>query len=157
LACHSDADAPSAPAASASVASAHPPSAQQALDALDQRSPVPLAPLMAHHQKQNMRDHLRAVQEIVAALAAEDFAAIEKSAGRIGSSEQMGQMCTHMGQGAPGFAEQALEFHRTADTIGAAARSRDGGAVLRALTATIATCTGCHDVFKQQVVDEAPP
>jgi DNA-binding MarR family transcriptional regulator len=40
-----------------------------ALDRMDTRAPVPLLPMMANHQKQNMRDHLVAVQEIVAALA----------------------------------------------------------------------------------------
>ena len=73
---------------------------------MDTRTPVPLLPMMADHQKRNMRDHLLAVQEIVAALAADNFAAVERSAGRIGYSEQMGQMCVHMGAGAPGFTER---------------------------------------------------
>jgi hypothetical protein len=131
------------------------PSAPQgALDALDLRTPVPLLPMMANHQKQNMRDHLVAVQEIVAAVGSKDFAAIEKSAGRIGYSEQMGRMCNHMGAGAPGFTDRALQFHRTADTIGEAARKHDIDAVLTSLHATLATCTSCHASFKQQIVDE---
>jgi hypothetical protein len=67
------------------------PSAHDALDRLDTRAPVPPLPMMANHQKQNMRDHLVAVQEITAALATDDFPAIERAAGRIGFSEQMGQ------------------------------------------------------------------
>jgi hypothetical protein len=101
-----------------------------------------------------MRDHLVAVQEIVAALAAEDYAAIERSAGRIGFSEQMGQKCSHMGAGAPGFTEQAVAFHQTADRIADAARSQDREAVLTELGATLGTCTSCHATWKQQVVDE---
>jgi hypothetical protein len=129
--------------------------AQQALDGLDARIPVPLVPMMAHHQKQNMQDHLLAVQEIVMALAVDDYATIERSAERIGFSEQMGQTCTHMGAGAPGFTEQALHFHHTADTVAAAARERDRAAVTRALGATLQTCTGCHAAYRQSVVDEA--
>jgi hypothetical protein len=110
--------------------------------------------MMANHQKQNMRDHLVAVQEIVAAIATDDFAGVERAAGRIGFSEQMGQMGTHMGAGAPGFTEQALNFHHTADRIAAAARDRDRGRVQEALGATLQTCTSCHDAWKQQVVDE---
>jgi hypothetical protein len=121
---------------------------------LDQRAPVPLLPVMAQHQKENMRDHLVAVQEIVAALGAEDFAAVERAAARIGFSEQMGQQCTHMGAGAPGFSEQAVQFHKIADGIAAAARERDRAAVLRSLDATLQTCTGCHAQWRQQVVDE---
>jgi hypothetical protein len=143
--------APARPVASSAGA----PAAQQALDRLDTRVAVPLLPMMANHQKQSMRDHLLAVQEIILAAGNDDFAGIECAAGRIGYSEQMGQMCTHMGAGAPGFTEQALNFHRTADTIAAAAREHDRAAVMRALGATLQTCTGCHAVFKQSVVDEA--
>ena len=142
-----------APAASAPPP-APAPSPLEALQKLDARAAVPLLPMMANHQKQNMREHLVAVQEIVAALAAQDFAAVEKAAGRIGYSEQMGQMCTHMGAGAPGFTEQALNFHHTADRIGAAARDRDRARVLTELGATLQTCTSCHAAWKQQVVDE---
>jgi cytochrome c556 len=132
-----------------------PPPASEVLLQLDTRAPVPLIPMMANHQKQNMREHLIAVQEIVAALPTDDFAAIEKAAGRIGFSEQMGQMCTHMGAGAPGFTEQALNFHHTADRIGAAAREHDRAKVVLELGATLKTCTDCHEKWKQQVVDDA--
>ena len=81
------------------------------LAALDTRTPVPLVPMMANHQKQSMRDHLVVVQEIVASLASKDFAAIERTASRIGYSEEMGTMCSHMGAGAAGF-----ETARTAST-----------------------------------------
>jgi hypothetical protein len=128
----------------------HPPSAGS-----DARIPVPLLPRMAEHQLENMRDHLAAIQEITAALANNDFAGVERAAARIGYSEQMGQMCERMGAGAPGFNELALNFHRTADTIGTAARQRDANATLQAVTATLQTCVGCHTVYRQQIVDAA--
>ncbi len=149
-------EAPPAPATTSGAAvDPSPAPAADALDRMDTRAPVPLLPMMANHQKQNMRDHLVAVQEIVAAIAADDFAGVERAAGRIGFSEQMGQMCTHMGAAAPGFTEQALNFHRTADRISAAARDRDHAQVLTELGATLETCTSCHAAWKQQVVDEA--
>jgi cytochrome c556 len=129
-------------------------SATAVLDAMDTRVPVPLLPMMANHQKQNMRDHLQAVQTIVAAAGAGDFPAIARAAATIGYSEQMGQMCSHMGAGAPGFTEQALRFHHTADRISDAARQRDMPGVLGALGNTLATCTGCHATFKQKLVDD---
>jgi len=125
-----------------------------ALDELDTRTPVPLLPTMANHQKQNMRDHLVAVQEIVQAAATNDFDAIEKAAKRIGYSDGMGQMCTHMGAGAPGFTEQSLRFHRTADRIAQAARTKQRAKVLDELGTTLQTCTACHAVWKQRVVDD---
>jgi hypothetical protein len=125
------------------------------LDRLDTRTPVPLLPMMANHQRQNMRDHLVAVQQILRASSRGDFVEVEKAASRIGYSEQMGRMCQHMGAAAPGFTEQALAFHRTADTIAAAANAKDADAVLHALDATLQACTHCHAAFRQQVVDEA--
>lgn len=144
-----------APVPTVSVATTRVTTAIEQLDRIDARSPVPLLPAMASHQKQNMRDHLVAVQEIVTALSIADFAAVEAAAARIGFSQTMGQMCTHMGAGAPRFSEQAIEFHHIADRIADAARERDGARSLMALGATLQACTSCHAVWKQQVVDEA--
>jgi hypothetical protein len=130
------------------------PSASALLDSMDTRVPVPLLPMMANHQKQNMRDHLLSVQGIVAAIGTGDFDAVARAAAAIGYSEQMGQMCNHLGVGAPGFTEQALAFHHTADKISEAARKHDMPGVLSALGGTLAACTGCHATFKQKVVDE---
>jgi hypothetical protein len=147
---------PPAPAASPPPAAETPTcAARSSLEQMDARIAVPLLPMMAHHQKQNMRDHLLAVQEIVLAASRDDFAGVEKAVSRIGYSPRMGQMCTHMGAGARGFTEQALTFHRTADAIGTAARRGDRTAVLTALGTTLQTCTGCHEAFRQDVVDEA--
>lgn len=141
------------PTASAPLAKQPSPSpAESELDALDQRTPLPLLPMMANHQKQSMRDHLLVVQEIVTAVAAKNFDAVQTSVRRIGYSEQMGQMCEHMGAGAPGFTELALQFHHGADQIGEAARKQDPNAVLQALSNTLATCASCHRTYKQQVV-----
>ena len=129
--------------------------ARASLDDLDTRIAVPLLPRMANHQKQNMRDHLLAVQEIVLAAGRDDFAAVEKAASRVGDSPEMGRMCTHMGAGAKGFTEQALAFHHTADSIGVAARLRDRAGVMTALGQTLQACTGCHETYRQHVVDEA--
>lgn len=149
---------PPAPAVSTPALPVTPPpicAARASLDDMDARIAVPLLPMMANHQKQNMRDHLLAVQEIILAAGREDFSGVEKAVARMGYSPQMGQMCTHMGAGAKGFTEQALSFHHTADSIAAAARHRDRPAVMAALGATLQACTGCHETYRQHVVDEA--
>jgi hypothetical protein len=140
------------PAAPVAAPAQHP---VDALNAIDTRRPVPLLPMMANHQKQNMRDHLVAVQEVVAALAADDMPAAQRASQRIGFSEPMGRMCSHMGMGAPGFTAQATNFHHTADRIGEAAARGDRPGVLRALNDTLLTCTGCHTTWRQEVVDDA--
>ena len=145
---------PPAPSAPAAVTASS--SAPHELERLDVRKPVPLLPVMAHHQKQSMREHLEAVQQIVAALAIDDFAGAEKAAKRIGFSESMGRMCEHLGAGAPGFTEHALAFHHTADGISLAAARRDKPGVLAALSATLSACTTCHASYKQQLVVSLP-
>jgi len=127
----------------------------EVLARMDSRKGLPLLPMMADHQKQNMREHLAAVQEIIGALATDNFTRVESAARLLGFSEEMGRMCTHMGSGAPGFSERALAFHRTADGIAVAARQRDKASVLKQLGATLEACTSCHATWKQQVVDEA--
>jgi predicted kinase len=128
---------------------------ETALDGMDGRSAVPLVPMMANHQKQNMRDHLLAVQQIIAAAGEKDFGAIQQAASRIGYSEQMGMMCQHMGAGAPGFTDAALKFHHTADGISDAAKKQDLDGVMKSLASTLETCTNCHKQYKQRVVDDA--
>jgi cytochrome c556 len=121
----------------------------------DTRKPLPVPATMADHQKQNMREHLAAIQAIVAALGRDDMNGVAKAAGRIGYSEAMGQMCEHMGAATPGFTTMALNFHHTADTIGEAAQRGDRPGVLTALDRTLQTCVGCHATYRQEVVDEA--
>ncbi|MEL6179620.1 MAG: hypothetical protein AAFS10_11745 [Myxococcota bacterium] len=125
------------------------------LYALDTRRPVPLQPMMAWHQKQTMMQHLVAIEQISSGLAGQDWNAVAEAAATIGSSPQMQQMCQHMGEGADGFTDMGLEFHRRADQIGAAAKLQDGPGVLRALSSTLQACNNCHSTFRQDVVDAA--
>ena len=134
---------------------AQPPRPAAALDAMDTRAPLPLLPMMALHQKQQMRGHLEAVQAVIHHLSAEDWAGVEAAALRLGTSPAMAQTCEHMGAAAPGFTDQALAFHTTADSIAAAARAHDAPGVLAATSATLQTCTTCHAAWRQQVVDDA--
>lgn len=129
-------------------------SPQQVLDRLDTRIPLPLLAGMANMQKKEMRDHLLAVQEIVLGLAAGDFDAVERAAGRIGTSAFDEEACQRMGMNVEGFAEQSSRFHRTADGIARAARQKDRDAVLSTLGDTLQTCTGCHAAYKQVVVGD---
>lgn len=125
------------------------------LAAMDPRRPVPLQPMMAWHQKQNMMEHLVAIEQITDALAREDWEGVAKASALIETSPQMEQMCHHMGAGADGFTELALDFHRRADSIGAAAREQDITGVLAATSHTLQACTSCHATYRQEVVDAA--
>lgn len=100
-------------------------------------------------------EHLVAIERITEALSREDWEGVAAASAVIESSPQMQRMCEHMGAGADGFTELALEFHRRADMIGHAARERDGAAVPRATSSTLQTCTSCHANYRQDVVDAA--
>jgi cytochrome c556 len=125
------------------------------LNQMDKRTPVPLIPHMANHQKQNMREHLESVQEIIAGLMKTDYKAVETAASKMGLTPEMQQMCQRMGAGAAGFSEKAIQFHKSADQIAAFARKKDQKGVLNSLNRTLTQCTSCHATYRQQVVDEA--
>ncbi len=128
---------------------------QQRLDKIDPRVPVPLLPHMALHQKQNMREHLEAVQGVTIGIANSDFNSIALAASRMGYTEEMASMCQHMGAGAKGFTEKALSFHKSADRIADAAKQKDMNGVLRQLSETLTHCTSCHTTFRQQIVTDS--
>jgi hypothetical protein len=142
---------PSTVQAQAPVASSG--TSRATLDALDHRRPVPLQPMMAWHQKQSMMEHLVVIQRITEGLAHEDWNEIARASVLIETSPEMQQMCQHMGAGADGFTELALDFHRRADAIGLAARAHDRQAVLRATSNTLQACTACHATYRQEIVD----
>ncbi len=135
---------------SLAVASASP---ATELATLDARVPVPLQPMMAWHQKQNMMQHLVAIQQLTAGLAHKDWEAVAVASKSLGSTPQMKQMCQHMGAGAEGFTEAALDFHQRADAISEAASRRSVSEVLHTTAVTLQACTSCHAVYRQEVVD----
>jgi hypothetical protein len=120
---------------------------------MDPRTPVPLQPMMAWHQKQNMQAHLVAIEGITAALAEEDWEGVQASASAIQSSPQMAMQCEHMGAGAEGFTALALDFHQRADGIAIAAAEQDQKRVLQATAHTLKACTSCHAQYRQDLVD----
>lgn len=137
----------------AQAAPAQPESPHQELNELDGRTPVPLQPMMAWHQKQSMMEHLVAIEQITDALTKEDFEGVAKAAALIESSPEMQQMCQHMGAGAEGFTEKALDFHKRADQIGEAARAEDAAGVLKATAHTLQSCNSCHATYRQDIVN----
>ncbi len=146
-------DTAPAPDAPAATPASSPQTAVDQLSAMDPRTPVPLQPMMAWHQKQNMQEHLVAIQEITDGLARQDWDAVTAAAEKIGPSPQMQMQCEHMGAGAEGFTDDALEFHRRAEAIKTAAHAKDTAAVLAATAHTLESCTSCHQTWRQDVVD----
>ena len=53
------------------------------------------------------------------------------------------------------FADLAVKSFRAADTVAAAARKKDGKAVLSGLGNLLGTCNGCHATFRQTLAAPA--
>ncbi|PLX37980.1 MAG: hypothetical protein C0606_06960 [Hyphomicrobiales bacterium] len=123
----------------------------------DERELVELPAMMQEHMLGNMRDHLAAVNEILAALADDDPAAAGKIAeARLGMSSLGSHGAAHM---APFMPErmQAIgtEMHHAASRFVVAvqdadlANSAEGRkAIFSALGAVTETCVACHAAFR---------
>ena len=114
----------------------------------DGRTKLNVPPMMQEHQKRNMREHLRAVQEIVALLAAGDYEKGSQTAReKLGLSEEMMKMCSMFGD--EGFTRMGISFHESGDALGEALKAKDMKKSLAALNSTLTKCVACHDAYKQ--------
>lgn len=114
----------------------------------DKRIPLNLPPMMAQHQKANMREHLKAVNEVVRYIGTKDFALASKTAHeKLGMTAQMKQMCDNMPNET--FRTMALDFHQSGDALAEALKTKDNERSLKALDTVLTKCTSCHEMFRQ--------
>jgi hypothetical protein len=102
--------------------------------------------------KLTMREHLEALDVIVAAVAREDFAEAATVA-----NEELGFPKHHVAmqreQGAhfpSSYHELAMAHHQAAEDLGAAMPSHDLKIILPKLAQTIHACVTCHQTFRLQ-------
>lgn len=118
------------------------------MHAEDARISLGLAPQMKQHQLSNMREHMQAIQTITGLLAESKFAeASEIASTQLGSTPEMLSMCSMMGN--ENFEKLGLAFHKSGDDLGAALKSGDMKASLRALDKTMQYCVECHATYRQ--------
>jgi cytochrome c556 len=116
---------------------------------MDERTSLNLSPEMKLQQLQNMRSHVAAVQSIAGHLANDEFdLAAEVAHSKLGLTEQMRMMCTHMSDNKD-FAKLALEFHQSGDQLGDTLKTGDMKKSLQALQTTMNYCVQCHSTFRQ--------
>jgi cytochrome c556 len=116
---------------------------------MDERISLNLSPEMKLQQLQNMRSHVAAVQSIAGHLANDEFdLAAEVAHSKLGLTEQMRMMCTHMSDNKD-FAKLALEFHQSGDQLGDTLKTGDMKKSLHALQTTMNYCVQCHSTFRQ--------
>jgi len=116
---------------------------------MDERISLNLSPEMKQQQLQNMRSHVAAVQAIVGHLANNEFdLAAEVAHSKLGLTEEMKMMCTHMSDNKD-FAKLGLAFHQSADQLGDTLKTKDMKKSLDALHTTMNYCVQCHATFRQ--------
>ncbi len=103
---------------------------------------------MAQHQLMNMRNHLKAVQNIIKYLSEDEFEkASEVASSELGLTDEMKMMCSAFGN--KDFEKMGLEFHQSADRMSEIFKTGDKNKSLEALSATLNYCVNCHATFKQ--------
>ncbi|MEW5727621.1 MAG: hypothetical protein AB1918_07325 [Pseudomonadota bacterium] len=118
----------------------------------DVRTPIKLAPEIRAQLREEMRGHMEALDDIIAALAARDFprasAGARASLG-VGGGKGLGRFMPVE------FRQMGMEMHRSAldfaDAAGAVAgepAAADWQKAMSALATLSATCRGCHGAFR---------
>jgi len=120
----------------------------------DERSKVDFPPMMRDHMLGNMRDHLTALQEITASLAAGEYdQAADIAESRLGMSSMALHGAAHMSKIMPKeMAAIGTEMHRAASRFALSARDADihGGLskAFGALSEVMQQCVSCHSSYR---------
>ena len=125
--------------------------------AQEARVPVQLPPAMREHMLRNMRDHLRALDQIIGDVSAQRYIEASRLAEeRLGMSSLRAHDAEHLAQYFPKDMQLAgSAMHRAASRFAMAAsdsdidRSYQGLLKLTARLAELtATCTACHAAYR---------
>jgi len=122
--------------------------------ATDARQKIEMPPMMQEHMLNNMRDHLRALQEIQAALAKSDFdKAADIAEQRIGMSSLETHGAAHMAPYMPKpMQDIGTQMHRAASRFSRTAQEAvvkgNMAPVLDDFSTLLRQCIACHDSYR---------
>jgi len=122
--------------------------------ATDARQKIEMPPMMQEHMLNNMRDHLRALQEIQAALAKSDFdKAADIAEQRIGMSSLEKHGAAHMAPYMPKpMQDIGTQMHRAASRFSRTAQEAvvksNMEPVLDDFSTLLKQCIACHDSYR---------
>ena len=116
----------------------------------DPRARLDLKPAQKEALKATMREHLAALESIVAALARQDYeqaAAVAHS--ELGFPKHHEAMQREQGALLPKkYQELAMEHHQAAEDLAEAISKKEMTLILQQLSKTIQACTACHKAYK---------
>jgi len=114
----------------------------------DSRTSLNLPAPMRFQQKQMMREHLQAVNDIIALIAERKFdAASDIAHSKLGLTPEMKKMCNMFAN--DNFRQTGLTFHKHADELGDVLKTKNLNKSLRALNTVMDSCIKCHATFRQ--------
>ncbi len=116
----------------------------------DNRVAVELPQMMREHMLANMRDHLAAINEILAYLGSGKLdRAAETAEYRLGMSSLESHGASHMAKFMPqAMREAGTAMHQAASRFARTAQEGDALTAYRALTDVTAACVACHSGFR---------
>lgn len=116
----------------------------------DPRQLVEMPPRMQEHMLGNMRDHLVALDEILAHVGEGRFdAAAEVAERRLGMSSLESHGASHMSQVMPqGMRETGTRMHRAASRLAVVAQEGDALQTYRSLKDVTGACVACHAGYR---------
>ena len=102
-----------------------------------------------------MKDLGSSMQTVTGGISAEDWQLIEKTAPLIADHPQPSmaeklRIIAFMGTDMGKFKNYDGEVHKAAESLGQAAKAKDGQAVIAAFQTVQTACYGCHRDFRQQ-------
>lgn len=109
-----------------------------------------------------MQDLGREMQRVTGAIALEDWPKVAEAALRIADhprppvAERL-SIIGFIGSKAGVFKEYDQQVHEAARSLSEAARRQDGTAVIQAFAQTQINCLGCHQSFRQPILDHFYP
>lgn len=118
----------------------------------DARTPIKLDPGVRAQLREEMRGHMEALDDIIAALAAGDFprsAAGARASLGVGSGKGLGRfMPAEFRQMGMAMHRSALDFADAAAAVTGEPAAADWQKATTALATLSATCRGCHGAFR---------
>ena len=116
----------------------------------DSRIAVELPAMMQQHMRANMRDHLAAINEILAFLGNDQLdEAAEIAEYRLGMSSMKSHGAGHMGKLMPeGMREAGTSMHKAASRFALKAQEGDALTAYQALTDITSACVACHSGYR---------
>jgi len=116
----------------------------------DSRQLVVLPEMIQQHMMANMRDHLSAINEILAKLANSNTdQAAEIAETRLGMSSLTSHGASHMAEFMPqGMRQAGTNMHRAASRFALKAQEGDILSTYNALSAVTSACVVCHNRYR---------